>query len=180
MQGVNLRNIIELLQEFVINNGKPVVVDGQGTIEVLNKGFTITYNHKIDLFDIRNSMIMYYRQNNINFDKIQELESNEYKTIENELYEKFKIFSEDINSRRVLWSDDCCISMIHYLIRDNRIYCYVNLRSSDVVNKLFSDIFLIHKITAYLQDKLSIDNILININAHSLHKLVLNNMDNCK
>jgi hypothetical protein len=180
MHGLGLRQIIENLETFIVEKGKPVVVDKQGTIEVLNHSFNITYNSLIDLDDIYKHMRDYYAVNNINMSGIEELEREEYLKIENELYKKFELFNEDIYSRRVIWTNDCCISLIHYIIRDKKIYCFVHLRSSDIVNKLFSDLFLIHKITRKLQDDLNIQNVNICINGHSMHKLVFNNIDKCK
>ncbi|MDF2615467.1 MAG: hypothetical protein K0Q47_122 [Sedimentibacter sp.] len=180
MHGLGLRQMIENLETFIVEKGKPVVVDNQGTIEVLNHSFNITYNSIIDIEDIQKHMKDYYDVNGIDYSKIEELEKNEYSLIENELYSKFALFNDDIHSRRVLWSDDCCISLIHYLIRDKKIYCFVHLRSSDIVNKLFSDLFLIHKITRQLQDDLDIKDVNICVNGHSMHKLVLNNMNKCK
>ncbi|GEM_PF-4809637 len=180
MHGIVLRQTIENLHEFIVENGKPVVVDKQGTIEVLNHTFNIMYSGEIDVEDIRRQMKEYYNSHGINMEEVERLEKDEYSKIENTLYDKFLMFDEDIHSRRVLWSDDCCISLIHYIVRDKKIHCYVHLRSSDIVNKLFSDLFLVHKITRALQNKLKINNVLISINGHSMHKLVFDDMNKCK
>ncbi len=172
MHGLGLRQVIENLQLFVVEKGKPVLVDGQGTIEVLNHSFNISYNSQIDIADIKKNMVEYYNSHKIDLKSIEELEKEEYSKIENELLSKFSLFDEDLHSRRVLWSDDCCISLIHYLVRDSKIYCYVHLRSSEVEQKLFSDMYLVHKITRALQDKLNIDVAMIFVNGHSMHKLV--------
>ena len=104
--------------------------------------------------------------------------STEYSEIENELIEKFKLFKEDINSRRVLYTADICISMIHFLIRNNVIYVFVHLRSSDAVFKLFSDLFLIHKLTRRLQDEININKAIIKVNADSFHEIAIRNLSN--
>lgn len=174
MQGSYLKHLIENLQQKIRSEGRPVVSNNQGTIELLNEEFTISYENLIDMDDINRSMRRYYFQNNLDIQELQELEKDEYANIENVLYEKFKMFDEDMHSRRVLWSDDCCISLIHFLIRDKTILCYVNLRSSDVIYKLFSDLTLIHKITSNLQQKLNIKNAIIEVNAHSLHEIAIN------
>lgn len=174
MDGKKIRHLIENLQQEVRENGRPVVVDNKGTIEILNKCFSLSYNELIKIADIEIEMKKYYFENNLNIEDLQELEKEEYTKIAENLYNKFKFFDDDINSRRVLWADDCCISMIHFIVRDNTILCYVHFRSSDVVNKLFSDLFLINIITKKLQEKLNINNVIININTHSLHEIVIN------
>lgn len=173
MQGEELRHLISSLQQRVRDIGRPVVVNNQGTIELLNENFTISYTDFIKLDDISKSMKSYYSDNNLNVDELIELEKTEYEKIKSELYFRFHYFNSDINSRRVLWSDNCCISMIHYIVRDGVILCYVHLRSSDVVYKLFSDLYLIHEITYKLQQKLNLKNTIIHVNPHSLHEIVI-------
>jgi hypothetical protein len=177
MQGLNVRQIIERTQRDVKELGFPVISAGQGTVELLDYSFVVAYHDRINLDDIRSEMNDYYKDKNLNLDEIEQLEENEYKLIEETLLAKFPLFDEDIHSRRVLWTNDCCISMIHYLIRDKVIYCYLHLRSSDVIYKLFSDLFLIHKITRQLQDKLNIDSVSILVNAHSIHEVVIKDIN---
>jgi thymidylate synthase len=178
--GKVVKDMIENVQITVRNNGQPVIVDNSGTIELLYHNFAFQYLDPIDIEDIHKSMENYYEEKDLDLTELQELEKSEYAEIENELVEKFEFFDQDINSRRVLWTDDCCISMVHYLIRDGVIHCYVHLRSSDVVYKLFSDLYLIHKITKRLQDKLNLYNTNIWINAHSAHEVVIKNVGNIK
>lgn len=177
MHGRKIRHLVENLQQEVREKGRPVIVDNKGTIELINCNFTLSYTEPIKIVDIEIDMKRYYFENNLNIDELQELEKDEYSKIANRLYDKFKFFDNDINSRRVLWTDDCCISMVQYIVRDNTILCFVNFRSSDVVNKLFSDLFLIHTITRKLQDKLKINKVIINVNAHSLHEIVINRVN---
>jgi len=51
-------------------------------------------------------------------------------------------------SRRFIYTDDSCISMIHLLFRDNEIDFNVTMRSSNVVNTLWADYEFL-KILAY-------------------------------
>ena len=171
--GKALKQIIEGIQEQVRTEGIPVLVDGKGTVELLNKVYTICYKEPIDTESIAQSMAQYYEEKGLDLQGLQELEKDEYQKIFDELTIKFSYFDNDLHSRRVLWTDDCCISMVHYLVRNNTIYCYFHLRSSDIVYKLFSDLNLIHKITRSLQDKLGIYNTIIYVNAHSFHEIVL-------
>ena len=171
--GEHLQCIIERIQEQVRTEGTPVIVDGKGTVELLNKVYTFCYEEAIDTESIAKSMADYYAMRGLDLAELQELEKDEYQKINDELVIKFSHFDQDIHSRRVLWTDDCCSSMVHYLVRNNTIYCYFHLRSSDVVYKLFSDLNLIHRITRSLQDKLGIYNTIIYCNSHSFHEIVL-------
>jgi hypothetical protein len=173
MHGHNLRSVIEKIQEQVRNEGTPVMVDGKGTVELLNKVYTFVYDEAINTDAIAKSMDDYYAMHGLDLKELQELEKDEYQKITDTLVSKFSYFDRDIHSRRVLWTDDCCISMVHYLVRNGTIYCYFHLRSSDVVYKLFSDLNLIHRITRSLQDKLGIYNTIIYCNSHSFHEIVL-------
>lgn len=170
-QGLLIRNLIEETQNLILSKGKPVIVRNQATLEILNHCFNISYNTIIDLEDIRKNMIKYYEEYGVDLEYLEEIEKLEYLNIKNELYEKFNILDEDKNSRQIIFTDDCCISMIQYLIRENTIYCFVNLRSSDSVNKLFLDLFLIHEITKELQEKMQINCTKIYFTANSMHKI---------
>lgn len=171
--GQQLRCIIDKIQQQVRTEGVPVIVDGKGTIELLNKVYSLCYQEQINVDSIKRSMNEYYDEKGLDLEELEELEKDEYARIYNTLVSKFDYFDDDMHSRRVLWTDDCCISMVHYLVRNNTIYCYFHLRSSDIVYKLFADLNLIHRITRRLQDKLGIYNTIIYCNAHSFHEIVL-------
>lgn len=178
--GLNLKHSILNLQEKLRANGKPVVVDNVGTIEILFESFAFVYNEPIDLDDIKKHMEDYYAEKGLDLKELQELEKTEYQKIYDEIMEKAKQFDDDIHSRRVLWTDDCCISMLQYLVRNNHLYCYLHLRSSDAVYKLFSDLNLIHIITRRLQDKLDIYNTTILVTANSFHEIAIKNISKVK
>lgn len=178
--GLNLKNTILDLQDKLRSNGIPVVVDGKGTIEQLFQTFAFSYSQPIDLDDIKKHMEDYYAEKGLDLKELQELEKTEYQKIYDEIMEKSKQFDEDIHSRRVLWTDDCCISMLQYLVRNNHLYCYLHLRSSDAVYKLFSDLNLIHTITRRLQDKLGIYNTTILVTANSFHEIAIKDINKVK
>lgn len=171
--GAYLREIILKIQDQVRTEGSPVIVDGKGTVELLNRVYVLKYDELINTDRIQEHMKNYYKEEGLDYSELEELEKDEYKKISDTLEGKFHYFEDDIHSRRVLWTDDCCISMVHYLIRNKTIYCYMHLRSSDVHLKLFADLNLIHKITRSLQDKLGLYNAIIYVNAHSFHEVVL-------
>ena len=169
--GEILRNTVEAMISYVKYEGHPVIVNNQGTLEIINFGFKLAYSSLIDLVDIRKHMTEYYEQNNIDISSLEELERAEYSIITTKLYEKFKLFKQDKNSRQVLFTDNCCISMIQFLIRNNSILCFMNMRSSDVENKLFSDLYLIHRIIRKLQESENLNCVKFMFNANSLHKI---------
>ena len=170
--GLILRNTVEAMQAYVVSQGDPVIVNNQCTLEILNFGFDLSYSYLIDVEDIKKNMLDYYSENEIDYKNLEELEKNEYSVIMTKLFEKFELLKQDKNSRQVLFTDDCCISMIHYLIRNNKIYCYMHMRSSDCINKLFSDLNLVHRITRKLQDITGICFVDFNFTANSLHQII--------
>jgi hypothetical protein len=125
-------------------------------------------------------MKSYYEERGIDFEEIQQLEEGEYNKISDTILQKAAMFDFDINTRRVLWTDDCCISMLQYIVRENYLYCYLHFRSSDIKNKLFSDLNLIHNITRRLQDKLGIYNATILVIANSFHEIVIKDLGKVK
>jgi thymidylate synthase len=178
--GENVKDLIFSLQERLTQRGNPVVVDNMGTIETLFESFAFVYDEPIDTDDIRKHMKQYYEERGINFDEIEKLEAGEYQKIFDTIMDKSRFFKDDIHSRRVLWTDDCCISMVQFLVRQNELYCTLHLRSSDVKNKLFSDVNLIHNITRRLQDKLGIYNATILVIANSFHEIVIKDLGKVK
>jgi thymidylate synthase len=170
--GEVLKNTVESLVHYVATKGSPVIANKQGTLEVLNEGFTITHKEPIDIENIKASMLQYYEENEIDYKNLEELEKTEYSVIMTELFEKFELFKQDKHSRQVLFTDDCCISMIHYLIRNNEIYCYMHMRSSDCEKKLFSDLYVVHKITRKLQDMMGINLVNFYFNSDSMHLII--------
>jgi thymidylate synthase len=171
--GESLYNMILNLQENVRMNGKPVYVDGKGTIEKLFEQFAFEYSGIINIDNIKAYMKKYYEEKGLDYAELEELEKGEYSDIYDTIVWKSEYFKEDIRSRRVLWTDDCCISMLQYLVRDNKLYCFLHLRSSDIVYKLFSDLHLIHNITRRLQIDLGIYNTIIHVTANSFHEVVI-------
>lgn len=172
--GQELRTKLLDIQEEIRENGKPVQVDGRWTAELINYSYQFNYDERIDLNSIKEEMIDYYKLNKIDYSELEELEEAEYDLIRDTLLRKANSYTiDDIHSRRILWTDDCCISFIQYLIRDGKINCYVHFRSSDAVNKLFSDLYLIHDITSRLQDKFCLYNTTIYVTASSIHEIVI-------
>ena len=55
------------------------------------------------------------------------------------------------DSRRFIYTDESCISMIHFLWRDNTLNVSATLRSSNVVKTLWAD----YEYLKYLCDRVS-------------------------
>ena len=76
---------------------------------------------------------------------------------------------EDIFSRRFIFTEDTCISLIHATIRDNLLDLYCVCRSTDVKNKFPHDLkflyFLASKICKRFEDNCKMTRIRINLNA---------------
>lgn len=167
--GKKLRSIVEHNKRKIVTFGDPIIADGKCTIEMIGHSFIISYNEYIDTVSINNELISFCFDNNIDYQNLLKLEKDEYQKIYNTITSKFVYFEDDIHSRRVLWTDDCCMSMIQLLVRNNTINCFLILRSSDVVGKQFSDLNLVHLIIRAAQDKLNIKNVCLRVTAHSMH-----------
>jgi hypothetical protein len=168
-----LKNIIEEQIEIVRRNGVPVIVNKQGTIEILNYSFNYLDDDFINTEENYIDMLEYYKENNINYEEILKLEKDEYAKITEGVVETFKKFDEDINTRQAIWVSPWCISMIHFIVRNNILHCFVKLRSSDVVKLLISDMRLILELVRKLQEKLNIKNVFVNVNIDSAHIIVI-------
>jgi len=58
--------------------------------------------------------------------------------------------SQDVSSRRIIYSDDSCISLAHFLIREQMFDAKFFLRSSNVKDTLKYDINFIHFLTSHV------------------------------
>ena len=78
-----------------------------------------------------------------------------YKKIETQLREKIhdnQHSNQDKTSRRIIYHDDSCISLAHFLIRDQVFDAKFFLRSSNVKDTLKYDINFIHHLTSIAYD----------------------------
>lgn len=76
-------------------------------------------------------------------------------------------------SRRFIYTDDSCISCIHFLYRDNRLNVSATLRSSNVVKTLWADYEFLKILSCRVADELELKNIPIDLifNIRSAHIL---------
>ena len=76
---------------------------------------------------------------------------------------------EDKTSRRFIFTEDTCISLIHATIRDDLLDLHCVCRSTDVKNKFSHDLkflyFLASKIWKRFEDDCKMTRIRINLNA---------------
>ena len=117
---------------------------------------------------------------NLNYAALEFKEEKEYYVeIRNKFFEKIqKEFTglltdkpQKHDSRRFIYTNDSCISMIHLLYRDNSIDFNVTMRSSNVVRTLWADYEFL-KILAYeSMEELGFKNIPVklNLNIRSAH-----------
>lgn len=160
---------ISNLAQAVLASGNSIVVDGKKTIEICDANIRFSVDYVVDLnaIEVRANSIM-----NFKFREIYDSELEEYNRIANHLLSKFLLFDSDLNSRRVLWADSCCISFIHFLVRNNAILCFVHMRSSDCLKKLPVDLYLICSIIRELQLKLNIVDVNVSVAFDSLHIII--------
>jgi len=91
-------------------------------------------------------------------DKIYHEETDEYMELERALIAKLTTFKEDESSRQcVIVDPTSCISTIQLLVRDGMLHVFATLRSSDVYNKLLSDLVFFTNTSLLLCGKLGKD-----------------------
>ena len=110
--------------------------DSQNNKEVV--GLRLTYFNDGEFSDVKPELLQY------------DGEKDYYKKIENQLREKMLdnyCNDQDKSSRRIIYHDDSCISLAHFLIRDQIFDAKFFLRSSNVKDTLTYDINFIHYLT---------------------------------
>jgi hypothetical protein len=74
-------------------------------------------------------------------------EKEYYDRIEKDLLSKIEKEEKDTFSRRFIYSNEDCISTIHFFIRENSIIFYFYIRSSNAKDILESDLSFLRYIT---------------------------------
>lgn len=173
-----LRKIIEDQIHDVRSNGTPVIVNNQGTLELLDKNFTLSFDEYLDPLIIADEIKKYYNEKGIDYFEILKLEKEEYALIQNDIVNYvFPKFDLDINTRQAIWTSNFCISMIHFIVRNNVIYVFVKFRSSNVTKLLMSDMAMILELAAILQKKLLIKYLIVKVNITSMHEVIIENIN---
>lgn len=172
-----LKELIKEQIDIVRKNGVPVIVNNQGTLEILNHSFNFIHDDFIDLEANYKDMMEYYTENKIDYEKeVYELEKGEYSQIIEGVTKIFQIFDTDLHTRQAIWVSPWCISMIHFMVRNNIIHCFVKMRSSNVSRLLISDMCLILSLVRKLQDKLNIKQVFVNVNIDSAHEIIIDDV----
>lgn len=131
------RRSLSELQTYVLQT-----VAASGKKEVL--GFNFVHYDTGDFGDVEKQMLLY--------DKEKEY----YQKIENAVFDKIKAEmkgeneygrSEGLDSRRFIYADDSCISLAHFLVRDDCMDAKFFLRSSNVKDTLRYDLNFIKHLT---------------------------------
>ena len=65
---------------------------------------------------------------------------------------------ETYESRRFIYSSDTCISLAHFLLRDDSLDCKFFLRSSNVKNTLYFDLNFLKHVSKVVYDTLKVNN----------------------
>ena len=111
--------------------------DTQDDKEVV--GLRLTYFDDGEFTDVKPELLEY------------EGEKEYYNRIENQLRAKMSnnhSNDQDFSSRRIIYHDDSCISLAHFLVRDQMFDAKFFLRSSNVKDTLKYDINFIHYLTS--------------------------------
>jgi len=146
----------ELIKSLVINSGRNELVDVQckETVDISSLDYTA-----------------------LNFPKEKEYYQKISDAVKSKLFKEFTGLNEyskpqKHDSRRFIYTDDSCISMIHALWRQNRLNVSATLRSSNVVDTLWADYEFLKILSTRIADEmqLPVDNeIDLTINIRSAH-----------
>ena len=138
----------------------------------------VVESNKNELVDI--SCSTYIDRDTLNYTALEFKEEKEYYIeIRNKFFTKIqKEFMglicdkpQEHNSRRFIYTDDSCISMIHLLYRNNSIDFNVVMRSSNVIKTLWADYEFLKVIAYESMEELGFKNIPVklNLNIRSAH-----------
>ena len=107
--------------------------------------------------------------NDINYEDLNyEKEKEYYEHLKKDMILKLKNefaginttnIKQDINSRRFIYTSDSCISLAHFLFRDNILDCKYFLRSSNTKDILKYDLNFLKYLTKCVYDFLNLENI---------------------
>lgn len=79
---------------------------------------------------------------------------------------------QDLSTRRFIFTQDTCISLVHTMFRDGVLNVHAVCRSSDVVNTFTSDVRFLHYLSAMVHMKLNFSSsvpIRLHVRMHSAH-----------
>lgn len=156
IEGLNEMPSGELIKSIVINSGRNELVDVQCKEEV-----------KIDSLDY--SVLNFPQEKSYYEDIMQK--------IEQKLFREFSGLNnsnapQKHNSRRFIYSDDSCISLIHALFRQNRLNVSVTMRSSNVIKTLWADYEFLKILSVKIAELMSLEESIpvdLTINIRSAH-----------
>jgi len=125
------------LQTYVLQT-----IAASGKKEVL--GFNFVHYDTGDFNDINKQMLLYDKEK----DYYQKIETAVFDKIKSEMkgeneYER----PEELDSRRFIYTDDSCISLAHFLVRDGHVDAKFFLRSSNVKDTLRYDLNFVKHLT---------------------------------
>ncbi len=79
---------------------------------------------------------------------------------------------QDLSTRRFIFVQESCISLVHTMFRDDVLNVHTVCRSSDVVNTFTSDIRFLHYLATIIHRKLNLDDkisVHLHVRMHSAH-----------
>ena len=146
----------ELIKSLVFNSGRNELINVQCKEEVNRRNLDFT--------------VLNFPQEKEYYEKIEE-------KFFNKIFKEFTGLNEynqaqKHDSRRFIYTDDSCISMIHVLWRQNKLDVFVTLRSSNVSKTLWADYEFIKILSVKTAKEMSLPNdcpINLTVNIRSAH-----------
>lgn len=146
----------DLIKSIVINSGRNELIDIQckETVDVSSLNYSV-----------------------LDFPEEKEYYENILSKIENKIFKEFSGLNEynspqKHDSRRFIYTDDSCISMVHALFRQNRLNVSFMLRSSNVIKTLWADYEFMKILSVKIAEFMSLDESIpvdLTINIRSAH-----------
>jgi len=162
----------ELLTE--IDNKDIIIVNNIKFKEILSRKYIINLDNYIDIDIFLNKEIKYDLENDlIERDRLFEMINNNFILFENDLYTRQFVFQPKYIDNKNLAS---CLSLFQFIVRDNKLYMYIFVRSQNLLNNFIFDnqtyILLYFNCLERLQ-KYNIKKAYIDVSITSLHKNVI-------
>lgn len=194
---LEIRNIFFEISKFYLGFLPNVIFTESDDVEYITKIVLgqLDYLNSLGASDLIRSFVMNSHVNevtNISCEEIVNIDNLDYDVLnfpqEKEYYEKIisscilKIQKElmglneynvpqKLDSRRFIYTDDSCISMIHVLWRSNQLEVNVVMRSSNVSKTLWADYEFMKILSYYIAKELNVEESIINLklNIRSAH-----------
>lgn len=174
--------VVDIDEETTTNNISDLVMQRLSNLERTSPADMIRdvvfASGKNELVDVSSSELVFStntKARHITWDVLDFPQEKEYysgirdKVITN--VERVLMTNQKLDSRRFIYADDSCISLIHTMYRDNIIDVNVTMRSSNVANTLWADYEFLRILSLDIANAMQVQtsDIILTLNIRSAH-----------